>query len=311
MVDSPGSDSWKLVLPCTRAEAETIGVADDGIPGLADPPVLLTHEPDPDRPDRWQLEAFFTDRPDAAVIAAIEALVPSAGRGTARIERVPDDDWVTMSQAGLAPIVAGRFFVYTSASAAPVPPDAVALRIEASRAFGTGHHETTAGCLWAIEQLAREGRRFAHILDLGTGTGLLAFAASRIWRRAHVVASDIDPVSIAIAAGNATVNRVPLGRRAGQVELRVAAGLGDRRIAATPYGLLLANILAEPLIALAPAIAEALMPGGTLVLAGLLTSQAEAVTVAYRRQGLRLERRERRGEWTILRLRRPGFRLRG
>lgn len=311
MVDrstSPGS--WKLVLPCTRAEAEAIEAAED-LPGLPDPPVLLTHEPDPGRPQQWQLEAFFTERPDAATVAAVEALAPSAGSGAARIEPIPDDDWVTVSQAGLAPIVAGRFFIYTSASSAPAPEHGVALRIEASRAFGTGHHETTTGCLMAIERLVRERRRFARILDLGTGTGLLAFAASRVWRRAHVVASDIDPVSIEIAAGNAVVNRIPLGRRRGEVELRVAAGLGDRRIAAAPYGLILANILAEPLIALAPAIAAALVPGGTLVLAGLLTIQERAVAAAYRRQGLRVVRRERRGEWTILRLRRPGFRLRG
>jgi ribosomal protein L11 methyltransferase len=304
------SDSWKLVLPCSRAEAEAIE-AIDHLPGLADPPVLLTHEPDASQPDAWQLEAFFTDSPDAATIAAIEALVPSASLGSAQIERVPDSDWVTMSQAGLAPIVAGRFFIHTSASAVPSPYDAVALRIEAGRAFGTGHHETTAGCLWAIERLARDGRRFSRILDLGTGTGLLAFAASRVWRRAHVVASDIDPVAIEIAAGNAAINHVPLGRRRGEVELRVAAGVGDRRIVAAPYDLILANILAGPLITMAPDIARALAPGGFLVLAGLLTPQAEDVAAAYRRQGLRIERRERRGEWTILRLRRPGFRLRG
>jgi ribosomal protein L11 methyltransferase len=303
------SDSWKLVLPCTRAEAAVIEGVDE-LPGLADPPVLLTYEPDPRRPEQWRLEVFFTEEPDAATIAAVEALAPSAGRGIARVERVPDDDWVTMSQAGLAPIVAGRFFVHTSASTVPAPADAIALRIEASRAFGTGHHETTSGCLWAIERLAREGRRFSRILDLGTGTGLLAFAAARIWRRAHVVASDIDPVSIEIAAGNAAINAVALGRRAGQVELHVAAGLGDRRVAEAPYGLILANILAGPLIELAPAITRALEPGGTLVLAGLLTGQEAGVVTAYRREGLRVERRDRRGEWSILRLRRPGFRLR-
>src|SRR5262249_29333585 len=149
--------------------------------------------------------------------------------------------------------------------------------IEASRAFGTGHHETTAGCLWAIDRLASEGRRFARILDLGTGTGLLAFASSRAWRRAHIIASDVDPVSIEVAAANAAINGIPLGRRPGQVELRVAAGLADRRVAGTPYGLILANILAVPLIELAPAIARALVPGGTVVLAGLLTTQAANV----------------------------------
>ncbi len=303
------SDSWKLVLPCTRAEAEAIEAADD-LPGLADPPVVLTHEPDPQRPDDWQLEAFFTAPPAAAMIAAIQALAPSAASQAARIERVADADWVTLSQAGLEPIAAGRFFIHTAAHAAAVPEDAIALRIEASRAFGTGQHDTTAGCLWAIVRLARQGRRFGRILDLGTGTGLLAFAAARVWPRARIVASDIDPVSIEVAATNAAVNRIALGRGSGQVELRVAAGLADRRIAAAPYGLILANILAAPLIALAPGIAQALAPGGSLVLAGLLTSQADDVEAAYRRQGLRSEHRDERGEWTILSLRRPGFRLR-
>jgi ribosomal protein L11 methyltransferase len=302
-------DSWKLVLPCTRAEAEAIETADE-LPGLAEQPVILTHEPDPGRPDDWLLEAFFTTPPEKAMIAAIQAMAPSAASRTAQVERVADADWVTLSQAGLEPIAAGRFFIHTAAHARAVPPEAIALHIEASRAFGTGQHDTTAGCLWAIEHLARQGRRFGRILDLGTGTGLLAFAAARVWPRAHVVASDIDPVSIEVAATNAAANRIALGRRAGEVELRVAAGLADRRIAAAPYGLILANILAAPLIAMAPEIARALAPGGSLVLAGLLTTQAADVADAYRRQGLRIDGRDRRGDWTILRLRRPGFRLR-
>jgi ribosomal protein L11 methyltransferase len=303
-------DSWKLALPCNRAEAEAIETAGD-LPGLADPPVLLTYEPDPDRPDDWQLEAFFTAPPNPSEIAAVRALAPSAARRPAQVERVADQDWVTLSQAGLEPIAAGRFFIHTAAHAAAVPRDAIALRIEAGRAFGTGQHDTTAGCLWAIDRLARQGRRYSRVLDLGTGTGLLAFAASRLWPRAHVVASDIDPVSIEVAAANAAANRIALGRRPGQVELRVSAGLADRRLAAAPFGLILANILAAPLIELAPAIAQALMPGGALLLAGLLTSQSRDVETAYRRQGLRIEQREARGEWTILGLRRPGFRLRG
>lgn len=301
-------DSWKLVLPCTRAEAELIEAADE-LPALAEQPVILTHEPDPGRPDDWLLEAFFTAPPEQAMIAAIQAMAPSAASRTPQVERIADADWVTLSQAGLEPIAAGRFFIHTAAHASAVPAKAIALHIEASRAFGTGQHDTTAGCLWAIEHFAREGRRFSRILDLGTGTGLLAFAAARVWPRAHVVASDIDPVSIEVAATNAAANRIALGRRPGEVELRVAAGLADRRIAAAPYGLILANILAAPLIAMAPGIARALAPGGSLVLAGLLTTQADDVADAYRRQGLRIDGRDRRGDWTILRLRRPGFRL--
>ncbi|MBV9931437.1 MAG: 50S ribosomal protein L11 methyltransferase [Alphaproteobacteria bacterium] len=297
-------DSWKVSLPCTRAEAE--GLKEDISPlALLDvPPVLMTSEPDPAAPDRWRLDAYFGEPPTAQMLAHLTALAPSAVGIAPTVERVEDRDWVTLSQQGLEPIRAGRFFVHTPAHREAAPPDAVALEIDAGRAFGTGQHETTSGCLVALSRLKDQGVRFRNLLDLGTGTGLLAFAALRLWPAARAIASDIDPVSIEVTAENAAINGVATGRGPGELELAVADGLGHARIEArAPYDLILANILAGPLIDLAPDVAAALAPGGRLILAGLLAGQAEAVAAAYRRRGLMLTTRIDRGEWPTLVLR--------
>lgn len=295
-------ESWKLTLPCTPAEARAI--AEDPAPlDLDPPPVLMTGEPDAARPDDWRLDAYLEGPPDAATVAMIRALVPSAAASVPLIARIAPADWVSLSQAGLAPIVAGRFHVVTPAHDGPVPRGSVAFTIPAGRAFGTGHHETTSGCLMMLDRLAREGRRFRDIADIGTGTGLLAFAARALWADARLVASDIDDVAIDVAARNAAANRVPLGRARGAIELIVAPGLSHRRLRArAPYDLLIANILAGPLIALAPAFSRAVAPGGSLVLAGLLRSQARDVAAAYRALGFRLAEQETIGDWPTLRL---------
>lgn len=296
------SASWKATLPCTKDEAEAIAADIGPLALLDEPPVLMTSEPDERRPDEWRLDAYFEDRPTDDLLAMLAGLVST---GTAPIvERVPDEDWVTLSQAGLEPIRAGRFYVHTAAHADAIPADAVAFRIEAGRAFGTGQHHTTAGCLDMLDRLKRRGARFDDIIDLGTGTGLLAFAAMTLWPRAHALATDIDPVSIEVTAENAAINGVALGGRRGQLGLIVADGVDDALIAAAaPYDLVIANILAGPLIEMAPAIAATLAPGGTLILAGLLTTQADAVAAAYRRCGLRLAGRIDRDDWPTLRLR--------
>lgn len=298
------SASWKVTLPCTKIEAETLQ-ADIGPFALLDmPPVLMTSEPDPARPDEWRLDAYFEGPPSADDVAMLQALAPSSAGRTPEIGEVPQADWVTLSQQGLEPIRAGRFFVHTPAHRDTVPADAVALEIDAGRAFGTGQHETTTGCLLALDGMRDAGLRFSDIIDVGTGTGLLAFAAQRLWPAARVTASDIDPVSIEVTAENAAINGFRTGRARGQVELAVAAGVDHPRIQARgPYDLVIANILAGPLIDLAPAIARVLAPGGRLILAGLLDHQAEAVTRAYRRQGLARTGAIVRGDWPTLILR--------
>jgi ribosomal protein L11 methyltransferase len=295
---------WKLTLPCTKDEAEAIAGEAGELPGLDPPPVLMVSEPDPARPDEWRLDAYFEEEPDWAAIAAVRALVPTAGGIEAELEPLGDEDWLKMGQRELEPVLAGRFCVHTSAHRGEVPEGALAIEIDAGRAFGTGHHETTAGCLAALDRLKEAGIGFSNAVDLGTGTGLLAFAALRLWPDARVAASDIDPVAIEVAAANAAVNGVPLGSGAGEVELVVAPGLDHPRLAArAPYDLVVANILAGPLVELAPAIAAAMAPGGRLVLAGLLAGQAEAVAAAYRRQGLAAAFTIARGDWPALAMR--------
>jgi ribosomal protein L11 methyltransferase len=293
---------WKVALPCTRAEAEALKEDIAPLAWLDEPPVLMTSEAD--GAESWRLDAYFAGKPNAAMIALLKRLTPSAAGAEARVERVEERDWVTLSQQGLEPIEAGRFFVHTPLHRGGAPAGALALEIDAGRAFGTGQHETTTGCLLALSRLKAGGAVFGNILDLGTGTGLLAFAALRLWPAARATASDIDPVAIEVAAENAAVNRIGLGRARGRVEMAVADGLEDRRLRARgPYDLVIANILAGPLIDLAPSVAEALEPGGRLLLAGLLAGQAERVARAYRREGLMLQFRIDRGEWPTLAMR--------
>lgn len=296
--------SWKLTLPCTRAEAEAIDFEGVALLSLDPSPVLLTSETIPDDPAAWQLEAYFETRPGRAETAAIRTLVPSAGQARPKIEQLPDEDWVTLSQAGIEPVQAGRFYVHTSGNRGAAPPGARTFRIEAGRAFGTGTHETTSGCLLTLDAMRVRGEVARNLIDIGTGTGLLAFAAMHLWPTAYATASDIDPVAVEVTAENAAINGVALGGGPGQLALAAAPGLDHALlIGRAPYDLIIANVLAGPLIDLAPSIAEALAPGGTLIVAGLLNSQAERVANAYRRHGLRLAGRTAMGDWPTLRLR--------
>lgn len=299
--------SWRATLACTRAEAERLK-DDIGPFALMDnPPAIITSEPDPHRPDEWRLDAYFDARPAKALLQQLAGLV--GGNRAPKVEALPDEDWVTLSQAGLEPITEGRFHVHASHHADSAPPDAFSFTIDAGRAFGTGQHATTAGCLAMLDRLAALGLGFRNIMDMGTGTGVLAFAAARAFR-GRTLATDIDPVSIEVARANAALNAVARGRGPGEVEFAVADGTRHRRIRErAPYDLIIANILAKPLITLAPDIAPLLKAGGSLILAGLLDHQTDAVAEAYRRHGCRLVDRVQRAEWPTLRLRK-GFRAR-
>ncbi len=154
--------------------------------------------------EHWRLDAYFEVEPDATTIDAIRALVPSAGDHPATVEHVPAQDWVTMSQAGLEPLSVGRFFVHTGDET--VPEGKRGFHIPAGRAFGTGHHETTSGCLAMLDAMA--GETVTNAIDVGTGTGLLAFAVRHLWSEAMVVATDIDPIAIDVTADNAVINGV-------------------------------------------------------------------------------------------------------
>ncbi|QAY77647.1 50S ribosomal protein L11 methyltransferase [Sphingosinicella sp. BN140058] len=293
--------SWKATLPCNKAEAEQLQEEIGALALLDEPPVLMTSEPDPAQPDVWRLDAYFAGPPSAEMLAMLKSLAPSAAGQEPLVEQVEERDWVTLSQQGLEPIRAGRFFVHTPAHRDSVPADSIAFEIDAGRAFGTGQHETTSGCLVALSKLKDQGISVSNLIDLGTGTGLLAFAAMRLWPAARAAASDIDPVSIEVTEENAGINAVRLGRIRGQLELAVAAGLEHPRLRQrAPYDLIIANILAGPLIELAPSVSKALEAGGRLILAGLLDSQADAVAAAYRRHGLMQSFRVEHGEWPTL-----------
>ena len=290
--------TWKITLPCTKAEAEALKEDIPQFAALDSPPVLMTSEADG---EAWRMEAYFEAAPSEEDIALLRSLAPSGQDAAPRVTRLEDADWVTLSQAGLEPIRAGRFFVHTPIHRGAVPPGAIAFEIDAGRAFGTGHHETTTGCLVALDRLRTVGTRVASLADIGTGTGLLAFAALRLWPAARAIATDIDPVAVAVAAENAALNGITLGRARGQLELAVADGMDHPRLEdRAPYDLLIANILAGPLVELASSLAGALAPGGRLILAGLLDHQAGAVAAAYRRQGMMAGGRIDRGEWPTL-----------
>jgi len=276
---------WKASIALTKLEAGDAAAALE-LEGSAQA-VLIVEEP---FADGAVVEALYTEAPDADYLSRI------AGR-TVTVAPLPDQDWIRLSQEGLPPVRAGRFFVYGAHDAGQVPHGVIPMKIEAGLAFGTGHHETTALCLGALSDLARK-RRYRNVLDLGTGTGLLAIGAAKLWRR-RVLASDIDPVAVEVTRDNARANGVaPLVRAV------TADGLTNPVLAnGAPYDLLIANILAGPLTQLAPAIQKALAPGATLLLSGLLYNQEKLVTSFY--DDLRYVGARRSGPWSALVLEKP------
>ena len=289
--------SWRVTLHCTRAEAEALPESEDLFPFADSPPVLVADEPDPAKPDDWRIHAYFADQPSTQDLVLLRRLAAGAQPD---LDHLGEDDWVTMSQAGLEPIRAGRFFVHTPMHRNEVPEGSIAFEIDAGLAFGTGQHDTTAGCLAALDRLERDGATFANIADIGTGTGLLAFAAVALWPEAKAIATDIDPVSIEVTEENAVINRMPVGHGTGELLLAVADGMDHPLLAArAPFDLLIANILAGPLIVLAPDFGRSVAPCARLVLAGLLDTQADAVIAAYEAEGMRVVERGE-GEWCVL-----------
>jgi ribosomal protein L11 methyltransferase len=266
-----------------------------------------------EQPDgRWSLAVHFRNHPDeTAVRALIASAAGTAAADALAFETLSPTDWVRKSLEGLTPVEAGRFVVHGAHHRASVRANQVGIQIEAALAFGTGHHGTTRGCLLALDALVkarsrkrkapgspalrrRRGRK-ADVLDIGTGTGVLAIAAARALRR-PVLASDIDPRAVAIACDNTRINRVGAA-----VAVIHAAGLGAAPFRSrAPYGLVFANILLEPLTQLATPIARLVAPNGHVVLSGLLTAQTGAALASYRARGLVLLRCIRLEGWATL-----------
>ncbi|MBO0765252.1 MAG: 50S ribosomal protein L11 methyltransferase [Hyphomicrobiaceae bacterium] len=245
-----------------------------------------------DGPPRFIVEAYYDGQPEANAIRRLLA-TRDARLGAPALKELADQDWVALSQAALPPIAAGRIVVHGSHDRACFALRRLAVEIEAGEAFGSGHNATTALCLEALDALARR-RRLRRVLDLGCGSGVLAIAAARVAPGARVLAVDNDPRAVAIAQENARLNRV-----AGRVRVLRASGFEHpvlRR--APPFDLVLANILPGPLIALTPALHQALGGGGIAVLSGLLDHQARELAATYRAANFRLVRRVQRAGWT-------------
>ena len=238
----------------------------------------------------WEVGAYFQAAPDAAGLALLSAMY---GAKSFVVSELPDEDWVAKVRRELTPVEAGRFFVYGSHDADKVPDNVVPLLIEASMAFGTGHHGTTQGCLLALDHLLATGRLDGPVLDLGCGTAVLTMAAAHVMQ-ADVLASDIDAVAVDVARANLAANGM-----GGKVDCLEAEGLDHPKIKAkAPFGLIFANILKAPLIALAPGITQSLKPHGCVVLSGILNEQADDVVRVYCQEGNTLTLRQEIGEWT-------------
>lgn len=274
-----------------RAEAEAAALAIDAEMATENLTYSILEE-DEDR-DLWRIDAFPTTAEEQAALVATLTQFPALRVVT---EKLADADWLAMALSGLPPVRAGRFFVYGAHDKGLVPPSAVALRIEAGAAFGTGHHGTTEGCLSAFDRLLKR-RSFRRVLDVGCGTGVLAIAAA-LTGSAVALGTDIDEPSVRIANENALLNRA-------KARFVHASGLNDARVRKpAPYDLVFANILAPPLVALSNDIRLALKPGGIAILSGLLRTQERRVLAAYVSKGFQLERRVHRDAWATLVLRR-------
>ncbi len=269
-----------------------------------DPTVVITgFEVAAHEPDDWVLEAYLPRKPTKADKVSFAGLF-SDGAPKLLVEELPEVDWVTESQQGVDPIRAGRFYVRTAEHNPALDPDMTDFVIPASQAFGTGQHETTAGCLAMLDLMKRQGVVVRNHADIGTGTGLLAFAAMDLWPDALATASDIDPVCEEVVEVNAVTNHFALGAGNGELLMVTADGMLDRVLEVRgPYDLLIANILAGPLVDLAPEFSGAVIEGGHILLAGLLTEQEADVRRAYRRAGFRLAKLLVNGNWSILWLR--------
>lgn len=246
----------------------------------------------------WLVEMLFPAEPKQAEVmarltrmaAALAIDVPEP-----EIAAVPQKDWLAAVARDFPPISIGRFFVHGAHAKALAPPHAITLQVEAGTAFGSGEHATTSGCLRAIDQLARQ-RNITGVLDMGCGSGILAIAAAKCWPQARVLAVDIDAQSVTVARENARINRV-----ANLVRLVCANGYAcDEVKRAGPFPLIIANILARPLVAMSHDLAVNLAPGGVAILSGLLSTQESMVLSAHRRQGLRLTGRMVQNGWSTL-----------
>ncbi|WP_370030499.1 50S ribosomal protein L11 methyltransferase [Qipengyuania mesophila] len=300
------TDAWKISAEVSKTAARAALVAHEDATDWPDTWVVTGMEVADHLPEEWVFEVYLDQEPTCFDLKRVGGLFEGKPPRFA-VEKLPETDWVTESQKGVDPIRAGRFHVRTPEHHAD--PEMVDFVIPASQAFGTGQHQTTAGCLAMLDLMKREGVLARKIADIGTGTGLLAFAGMHLWPGAQATASDIDPVCAGVVRDNMALNCVAEGGGAGELTMVIADGMDDPLLELRgPYDLFIANILAGPLVELAPSFAAAIPSGGNLLLAGLLETQEARVRRAYRALGFRLARRLVKGDWSILWLRRSRVR---
>ena len=272
-----------------KAPAEKLGEAMERL--IPEPTGIGVFEVE-DGSGLWEVGAYFTESPDDTALALLAAAFDAK---PFVVSEVPETDWVAHVKRELAPVEAGRFFVYGSHDADKVPAGSIPLLIEAAMAFGTGHHGTTLGCLKALDHLISEGFKADRLADIGCGTAVLAMAAARVWEGTFL-ASDIDQVAVEVAEANLEANGM-----AGAVNCIEAAGFDHPDLkASAPYDLIFANILKGPLVALSPDLTAHLRPGGYAILSGILNEQAASVIEVYEQNGNNLVRSEEIGDWTTL-----------
>ncbi len=295
--------SWKMIAHAPKRVVQAALLAHDELEDWDFNLVIAGRELAEDRPEEWVLEGWYPTKPGAPQKRAMAGLFKHDAPPIT-MEPLPQEDWLSLSQQGTPPINAGPLHVHPHAL--PANDNADDFVLPAEQAFGPGHHETTAGCLEMLAAMKASGRTIRRIADIGTGTGLLGFAAMRLWPGAEATASDIDPVCVDVVEDNAGLNHMPLGARRGEMTMVVADGMSDPLLKLRgPYDLLIANILAGPLVELARDFAASVSHGGDLLLAGLLAGDQEArVRRAYRRVGFTPRARLKRGDWAILWFRR-------
>jgi ribosomal protein L11 methyltransferase len=296
---STSDTSFCALLATSEAKARQILDALAESFDSADVVIAASEEPG----GRWTVSLHFREPPNETAVRALIGLAAGAKSANALVfETVGATDWVQASLQGLTPVAAGRFVVHGAHDRARVPPNRIGIEIEAALAFGTGHHGTTRGCLLALDRLARRQPRRgnARVLDLGTGSGVLAIAAAQALRQ-PVLASDNDARAVEAARANARRNRAGVA-----VEVIRADGLRARRFCARgPFDLIFANILLAPLARMATPLARLTAAHGCLVLSGLLAAQERTALAVYRARGLVLAHRIPLEGWVTLVLRAP------
>jgi ribosomal protein L11 methyltransferase len=288
---------WKILLSCDPQYAEKLAAA------LEDHVLSVSWFETKD-PLVWRIEAVTKETPDEEKFARILKVV-SEELGIANppltFSELPERDWLEDTWRNFPPLQIGRYYIYGSHTTPTPPADSVTIEINAATAFGSGEHETTTGCLLTLDNLAKQGRIFRKPLDMGCGSGILAIATAKTWN-IPVVAVDNDPESVRVTANNAILNQCP-----DLITTYCSEGFSHPDVhAAAPFDLIVANILATPLMEMAEPLSKCLAPHGLVILSGLLTRHRQDILHAYAAHGIRLVSNRTMNDWEALLLIKEG-----